>query len=519
MRRTTIGETGERSSAGTEAVSTVELSPGSAEAGPAQDQRRLARKRRRFASVAASASNDAIPALVITGFATVVAMFLTPQNVVPRLALFWPALVMSAGLAIIPMIKAFSAPKQFFLSHYLLALAPIYWMLLDLLQGVYDLEGVAQKEARLAFLAIGLFAAAMWLGVMGRPWRLPQAVRQVSSLSLSPPAIFWAAVVAFGLAMLKYAIPCGFDAGVMYENLFVDRFSAPWADSGGWNAFSYHLGYFGYLLPAFAVALGCRQGWLNARTLLTLGMASIMTAFMAQDGGRRNVGVVIGMGIICWVCLRKRFSVRSFVVVGLACAFLLGIMQFMHEYRNFGFQAAFSDQEDEPVQGSQFIRVDDNYYRLCQMIQLIPAEHPYVHLKYFGFVLVRPVPRVFWPGKPMDGGFSLADALGERGVSLTSTVIGEFYMSGGFLFILLGGWFFGRLAVMANQLMPQSDKTGAAILYCIMVMALFAGMRSLVDLVLISYVVLAWIVLCWLYTFWHGQRATAVSRPLQGTEA
>lgn len=505
-----IGETGGETSTSNGAVSAAELPPVPGEATPAQDQRRLARKRRRFANIAGSTASDAFPALVITGFASVVAMFLTPQNVVPRHALFWPALIMSAGLAIIPATKAFSTPKQLFLSHHLLALAPIYWLLLDLLQGVYDLEGVSQKDARLAFLTIGLFAAAMWLGVIGRPWRLPRAVREVASLNPSPPTIFWAAAVAFGLAMLKYAIPCGFDVGVMYQNLFVDRWSAPWADSGGWNAFSYHLGYFGYLLPAFAVALGCRLGWLNVRTLLALGMACIMMAFMAQDGGRRNVGVVIGMGIVCWVCLRKRFSVRSFFVVGAACALLLGILQFMHEYRNFGFQAAFSDEEEATVQGSKFIRVDDNYYRLCQMIQLIPAEHSYTHLRYFGYVLMRPIPRVFWPGKPMNGGFDLADELGERGVSLTSTVVGEFYMSGGFLFVLLGGWFFGRLAVMANQSMPQSEKTGAAILYCIMVMALFAGMRSLVDLVLISYVVLAWMALCWLHTLWLGDVATVL---------
>ena len=54
-----------------------------------------------------------------------------------------------------------------------------------------------------------------------------------------------------------------------------------------------------------------------------------------------------------------------------------------------------------------YLHVDDNFLRLAQVIQLVPAQHDYVYLQQLIFTAVRPVPRVFWPGKPIDPGFDL----------------------------------------------------------------------------------------------------------------
>ena len=44
-----------------------------------------------------------------------------------------------------------------------------------------------------------------------------------------------------------------------------------------------------------------------------------------------------------------------------------------------------------------YLHVDDNYLRLAQVIEIVPAEHPYVNFQQLWFTIVRPVPRVFWP--------------------------------------------------------------------------------------------------------------------------
>jgi hypothetical protein len=196
--------------------------------------------------------------------------------------------------------------------------------------------------------------------------------------------------------------------------------------------------------------------------------------------------------------------VRSIIIVLVATGLLLFVMQNMLAYRNTGFQAMLSPAEKQSIEKRDYLSVDDNYYRLCQVIQMIPRDHPFVHLKLITYVLVRPIPRVFWPGKPTDGGFDLAEEVGARGESLSMSVVGEMYISGGLFAVLLGGWFYGRLAGMANQLLTQTNKIGAVILYCTMAMALFAGMRSSIDLVLISYVIIAWVVLSRLYQIMRG---------------
>ncbi|HET7113864.1 MAG TPA: hypothetical protein VFI57_09485, partial [Pyrinomonadaceae bacterium] len=194
---------------------------------------------------------------------------------------------------------------------------------------------------------------------------------------------------------------------------------------------------------------------------------------------------------------------------------LLVTLQIMLEYRNVGLGALVgsteatlnSRTEKRELLEVQHVRVDDNFYRLCQIIQLIPQSHQFVYHRYFVYVLVRPVPRVFWPEKPVDPGFDLPTALGVEGVSYSYSVIGELYMSLGLLGIALGGWFYGRVAAMASGLLKRSTTQGALVIYSIVVMALFSGMRSILELILVSYVVLAWVGLSQLFIKLRHARA------------
>jgi hypothetical protein len=178
----------------------------------------------------------------------------------------------------------------------------------------------------------------------------------------------------------------------------------------------------------------------------------------------------------------------------------------MLEYRNVGFgmlvntgEMTVNGPEKKQILEEEHLRVDDNFYRLCQIIQLIPNSHGFVYHDYLVYVLVRPVPRILWPEKPVDPGFDLPTALGVEGVSFAYSVIGELYMSLGFIGIALGGLFYGRVSAFARGLLGASSTQGALVIYSIIVMALFSGMRSILELVLVSYVVLAWVGLSQLF--------------------
>lgn len=447
-------------------------------------------------------------ALLSIGIATTVAILIIPDDPSAEGALFYPALVMSAGLATAPFINALRYPKALLRGECLLSLAPIYWLFLDLLQGVYAMEDITGDQIRQAFLAIALFVVMVWLGALRRWWRIPNVLISSVSQEFSINTYFALAIACFVIGILNFAIPCNFNISEMVYYLGQERWAAPWGRGqlGGWDAFLDHLQYFGYLLPVLTVVVGRRAGLRNVRTLICVALSVVISLFLAQSGSRRVIGVVAGMALILWVLDQHRLQMKHLLMTVVAILALLLTLQVMLEYRNVGLGVLVGKGEipsgrfeKQQILEEQHLRVDDNFYRLCQIIQLIPDTHPFVYHKYLVYVIVRPVPRVFWPDKPVDPGFDLPTVLGVRGLSLSYSVIGELYMSLGFIGIALGGWFYGRVASTASGLLARCNTQGALVIYSIVVMALFSGMRSILELILVSYVVLAWVGLSHLF--------------------
>ena len=73
-------------------------------------------------------------------------------------------------------------------------------------------------------------------------------------------------------------------------------------------------------------------------------------------------------------------------------------------------------------------------------------------------------------------------------------------MAGGLLAVALGGWFYGRLARSLSQLLADARTSSALLIYSIGLFAIFIGLRSMIELVLMSYIILAWVGLVHAYT-------------------
>jgi len=418
-----------------------------------------------IAATPALSLRSTLLAILSTSMATVLAIVIIPDNSTEPGALFYAALVMSVGLAIAPVAAAFRSPKTLLRGESMLAIAPIYWLLLDLLQGVYALDSITADDVRKSFLAIGLFVVMVWIGALRRPWRTPDLLIRSVSQEFSLNTYFALALACFGIGMLNFAIPCNFNIFEMVHYLGQERWAAPWGRGqlGGWDAFLDHLQYFGCLLPVLTVVIGRRAGVRNPRTIVCMGLSIVMTLFLAQSGSRRVIGVVAGMALVLWILDQRQLRVKHLITSVLTIGAVLLTLQIMLEYRNVGLGAlvgrsdATVDRfEKRQILEEEHLRVDDNFYRLSQIIQLIPSSYPFVYQQYLVYVLVRPVPRVFWPEKPTDPGFDLPSVLGINGVSYSYSVIGELYMSFGFLGIALGGWFYGRVAAFARGLLSRS---------------------------------------------------------------
>ena len=301
-----------------------------------------------------SAAVDAAPdqysdlGIVATALGTFLAVSFIPDDPAPRGALFLSALALAAGLAAAPLAAAIRYPKSLLRAEYLLALAPIYWLLLDLLQGAYPLRGISPEQIEGAFISIGLFVVALWVAVTYRPWSVPAALVRSTSEEFSTKVFFSLAVAAFILGMLKFAIPTNFDVAQMWYYVGQSRWAAPWGRGqlGGWDAFLDQLQYFGYILPALTVIVGRRTGWGNARTLLCGGMAIIMVIFLSQSGSRRVIGVIFGIAFITWGADRAASSNLALMGAGAVAALLLSL-QVMLEYRRVGLAALFESEKNE----------------------------------------------------------------------------------------------------------------------------------------------------------------------------
>lgn len=422
---------------------------------------------------------------------------LFPVNPAPRGALMASGLALAIGIMLVPALRIVAGSPDITNTENFVALGFVFWLLLDLIQGAYVLNGATTEGLNLALAAIGVSAAAMWLGAAGKPWRLPRWLIDGASRPLDRVTVARAVPVCFLLGMFNYMYSVNFDIPVMFSYLGENRWAAPWgrAQLGGWEAFRDQTPYFGYVLPALTALVISRRGLFKFQSLLAIACTAVMLLFLAQGGGRRLVGVTVGAGLMVWIQAHPGTRIKNFLVVGVGAIALAWTAQFMLSIRTGGYQEYL-------FRGSEYdyLHIDDNFLRLAQIIDLVPARRPYVGTQQIVFTLVRPVPRVFWPGKPINPGFDLPTEVGMKGVSLSSSIVGEWYSSFGWLAVVFGGWLHGRLASTANSLRELGNQAGNPIIFSLSVMVLLAGMRSMQELVLMSYALVAWWGAVWLTT-------------------
>jgi hypothetical protein len=227
-----------------------------------------------------------------------------------------------------------------------------------------------------------------------------------------------------------------------------------------------------------------------------------MVLFLAQAGARRIIGVVVGAALLTWLLLQGRLRPKFLIGGLIGVTVLLVFMELMAQYRNAGFESEASSESNV------LVRVDDNFLRVSQIVHFIPDVQAYVGFQPVYYALSLPVPRALWPDKPSDPGYNLTELLGGRGVGLSTSLIGELYAMYGLIVVFIGGLIFGRIANMWNKILdvPGADKS---IIYSLGTMALFAGLRSMQELVIMSYGLLGWLVIARLLP---GNRSEAIAR-------
>jgi len=484
-----------------------------------------ARKKHVMNKLLASHGGDAritvsLLAIALLVLALALSVVLIPMNFQEPGALFWSAVSLSIGLLCVPILRIrFSDLKTALRTENFVLLGLIYWVLLDPLQVSYPLTSVEVADVELAFCAIVVMAIGLWIGLAMRSWQVPKPLMNAITLQFRTREIFSAILICFALGIFYYLYESGFSLDALVEGFGFGRWGAPWSRGrfGDWNAFLEHMVYFGYILPSLTVLLALSSpppNWVRLRVIISICLSAVFVAFLMQSGARRLVGVVIGAALLTWIGMQRKIQLKNIILSATMIVLTLYALQGILYVRQVGLEAAFEGTISESEKRT-YLHVDDNFLRLSQIINLIPEQFDYVGYEPFLYVLARPIPRVFWPGKPSDPGYDLPSMVGlegSGGTSLTTSIVGELYASRGLLAIFLGGIFFGKLASMWNRILYQAGTPNSRAFYGLGIMVLFAGIRSMQELLLMSYGVLGWMLLLNVFNKFRRRAAPSLSQ-------
>jgi hypothetical protein len=413
--------------------------------------------------------------------------------------LFPAALVLTLGLLLGSAVAVVRSPMALFRLEHILSIGLCYWLALDLLLG-QDHLGVAGRGATVAaFAAITLFALAMWIGsVFVSAFKGSSSTRAPPRLSdLSTRFIFGAALISAILGMSRVLVGCSFSPACVIEAFYHPRFSAVWfrVDAfGHFDTLFLYSRYFGFLVLPLSVALVVREGRLTWRSITTLLMGLVCLVFMIGDGGRKDVGTVVGASLLVWGLMGRRLALRHlFGMAALAGCFVF-LMQFMLIARDIGLAAALDRGFTLGDRSRPIGIVDRNMRFLASIIELVPERLPYsgwqgVAYSTMGWIPGGLVPRA-WQHRSIDLPAELGMVVGPK-YTWTCSAIGDLYLIGGFPVVIAGGLLFGVLARSASRLMEGATDTRRPILYALGAMTLFLSLRALHELFVTGFIVLA----------------------------
>jgi oligosaccharide repeat unit polymerase len=99
-----------------------------------------------------------------------------------------------------------------------------------------------------------------------------------------------------------------------------------------------------------------------------------------------------------------------------------------------------------------------------KVLQLVPTELPFQHGATFAEFFAYFVPRALWPDKPLPIEYRISLLSGSNASGKPASILGELYLNGGALAIVVGMILFGVLARMAHESMLRQDGNPAVVL-------------------------------------------------------
>ncbi len=339
-----------------------------------------------------------------------------------------------------------------------------------------------ELEPALTACLIGIAAVAVGRHFSSTP--SPQLLRLTG---LEPPrhVIIILFTVCFALGFINMLMAVEFDVKLMIDYFMAPRFSQPWGRGrfGDWRALLYELSMVLYLVPPIAGVVLAGRNRYSGPQIIYVGLAFLFTLFYGFTSGTRNIfATYLATFLVAFAFAAGRERRKEvMVVISIASAAMLYATTAMLEFRGIGFYAYTQGvQEFEGQDNDRAFFVDNNLVVIARLMDIFPRQHDYLGFEIPYLALVRPIPRALWSGKPEGMSISIEDALGgDENYTLAASFVGEAYMSGGYLGVVLFGLFFGVVMCWWNKLGREDNSPFGYLLYASGFFAAVISMRSL----------------------------------------
>lgn len=431
----------------------------------------------------------------------VVAVEWVPAEVSYSGTALWPAaLAQTVGLLGGALVAALRSPPSLFRTEYVLSFGLFYWLLLDLMLGQGGVGQASPAAVVTSFHAITLFAIGLWAGSLFISLfaRRSEVPIRPQHQDLGSRFLFGAAIVAAVLGSARVVVGCQLSPGCIVEAFYQPRFSAVWfqVDTfGDLDTLFLYSRYFGFLPLPLTVALVMKERRLSWRAILALLLGLACLVFMIGDGGRKDVGTVVGASVLVWAVMQRRVSAGQLASLAAVAGLLVLVMQFMLIARNVGVAAALEAPSTAALSRRAPVgTVDRNFRYLANIVELVPEQLPHNGWQGVAYAATLWVPGGLVPREWQRRSIDLPREMGFRygpGYTWTCSAIGDLYLIGGLAAVLVGGVLFGVLARAVSGLLMGVAGARLPLLYALLTMTLFLSLRALHELFVTGFAVAA----------------------------
>jgi hypothetical protein len=309
-----------------------------------------------------------------------------------------------------------------------------------------------------------------------------ESLRANPIAELRPSSMFFVFLVVTFFGYLHILLAVNFDIFEAIRQMLLPRFSQSWSRGqyGDSAALLFEVGALINLIPPMAGLIFARARQYSVAQKAVVVMILTFTAFYGFSSGTRSTYVVYILTFTgIYLITKPQLNLRYALIFGtIMAALLFGGMILMFQFRTVGLGELGSIAEPG------FLLIDWNIVSISRLTSKFPDRYDYLGLEIPVNALIRPIPRVLWPGKPTGLSVPIETALDAvEGGTVSCTYVGEAYMAGGLLAVLAISLLFGAAAEMWNRVGLTSKQQFNQIVYVSGFLCAAMAARSMLSMV------------------------------------